>query len=182
MVIFAGGKFCENVANTFHIGVIFAITSQIFWIKAYMFYFRVGEIFAKKTISWKMRKLPHAKISTFTVKQDCFGCTQFHIVGDDLFHAVYEIRDGLNMPVYVSGVQGDTPRGYKNWTDLMIRAIPAGISPSVRAGRTILSPCIYIYTSGTTGTINTSNQFMPYITVCLSLCLSLFVCLFLFVC
>ena len=49
MVIFAGGKFRENVDKTFHIGEIFTITTPISFIKTYGFNFRMGVIFAKKT-------------------------------------------------------------------------------------------------------------------------------------
>ena len=51
VVIFAGGKFPENVGKTFQVGVIFHDISPISLIKSYGFYFPVGEIFAKKTIS-----------------------------------------------------------------------------------------------------------------------------------
>ena len=60
VIIFAGGKFRENVGKTFHVGVIFTIVLDSFR-KAYGFYFRVGVIFAKKTKSWKTRKLPLRK-------------------------------------------------------------------------------------------------------------------------
>ena len=59
MVIFAGGKFCENVGKTFHVGVIFTIFILPFsLIKSYGFYFHAGEIFAKKAILRKTQKLP----------------------------------------------------------------------------------------------------------------------------
>ena len=72
MVIFAGGKFPENVGKTFHVGVKFSrYTSPISFIKAHGFYFRVAVIFAKTTKARKMRKYPPppapVKISTFTV-------------------------------------------------------------------------------------------------------------------
>ena len=57
LVIFAGGKFRENVVKTFSHWVNFHDTSLISFIKAYGFYFRVGEIFAK-TKARKTRKLP----------------------------------------------------------------------------------------------------------------------------
>ena len=44
MVIFAGGKFRENVGKTFHVGI---------WV-----YFCMGVIFAKKTTARKTCKLP----------------------------------------------------------------------------------------------------------------------------
>ena len=50
VVIFAVGKFRENVGKTFHVGVIFTILpAPISFIKAYWFYFHVRVIFAKKT-------------------------------------------------------------------------------------------------------------------------------------
>ena len=59
MVIFAG-----VVAKTFHVGVIF-VKLLIF---PYGNYFRMGEIFLKKTISQKKHEnFPHAKIFTLTV-------------------------------------------------------------------------------------------------------------------
>ena len=65
VVIFAGGKFRENVGKTFHVGGNFHYTTPIFFIKAHGFYFRVGVIFANMTNARKTRKLPHAKISRF---------------------------------------------------------------------------------------------------------------------
>ena len=57
MVIFAGGKFRENVGKAFHVGVIF--TKLLFsFINAYGFYFRVGGIFVRKTKARKTQKLP----------------------------------------------------------------------------------------------------------------------------
>ncbi|KAK3096869.1 hypothetical protein FSP39_004198 [Pinctada imbricata] len=71
---------------------------------------------------------------------------------DILLHAIDEIRDGLDIPVYVSGRPGDsTPQGYHSWSDLMLHSQPAQISKAVRAGLGLFHPCIYIYTSGTTG-------------------------------
>ena len=58
VVIFAGGKFRENVGKTFHVWGNFRDTTHISFIKAYGFYFRVGVIFAKKTKARKTRKLP----------------------------------------------------------------------------------------------------------------------------
>ena len=50
----------ENIPR----GVNFHDTTPVSFIKAYVFYFCVGVIFAMKT---KARKLPNAKISTFTL-------------------------------------------------------------------------------------------------------------------
>ena len=50
VVIFAGGNFRENVGKTFHVGIIFTLLLLVIW------FFRVGEIFAKKTISGKKRE------------------------------------------------------------------------------------------------------------------------------
>ena len=58
MVIFAGGKFCEHVGKTFHVGGNFHDISHISLIKSYGFYFPTGEIFTKKAKSRKTRKLP----------------------------------------------------------------------------------------------------------------------------
>ena len=58
MVIFAGGKFRENVGEAFHVGGNFHDTTNISFIKAYEIYFRVGVIFAKKSKARKTRKLP----------------------------------------------------------------------------------------------------------------------------
>ena len=56
MVIFAGGKFRENVDKD--VGIIFTILIILSsFIKAYEFYFRVGVIFAKKTKARKTQKL-----------------------------------------------------------------------------------------------------------------------------
>ena len=54
VVIFAGGKFRENVGKTFHGGVIFTIFHLLFYVPA-------GDIFAKKAISLKTRKSPPRK-------------------------------------------------------------------------------------------------------------------------
>ena len=67
MVIFAGGKFRENVGKTFHLWVIFTIL-LIYPSERHMgFIFAWGVIFAKMTKSRKPRKLPPREISTFTV-------------------------------------------------------------------------------------------------------------------
>ena len=62
VVIFAGGKFRENVAKNFHVGVIFAILlifpNKVIWA---LFSHGGGGIFVKKTISRKTRKLPPRK-------------------------------------------------------------------------------------------------------------------------
>ena len=47
MVILAGGKFCENVGKTFHVGVIFD-TTPISCIKAYGFWFSRGGYFREE--------------------------------------------------------------------------------------------------------------------------------------
>ena len=58
VVIFAGGKFRENVVKDISRGGNFHDSTPICFIKAYGFYFRVGVIFAKKTKARKTRKLP----------------------------------------------------------------------------------------------------------------------------
>ena len=58
VVIFAGGKFRENVDKTFHVGVIFTILLPFPSQKGYGFYFRVGVIFEEKANTRKTRKLP----------------------------------------------------------------------------------------------------------------------------
>ena len=69
VVIFAGGKFRENIGKTFHVGVIITILLLFSFIKEYGFYFRVGVLFTKQTKARKTRKLPNAKLSVFTVFQ-----------------------------------------------------------------------------------------------------------------
>ena len=60
-VIFAGGKFRENVGKTFSRGGNFHETTTISFIKAYGLYFCMGVIFANKTEVQKItptRKFP----------------------------------------------------------------------------------------------------------------------------
>ena len=67
VVIFAGGKFRENVRKIFHVGVIFTI------LLLFPSYRHIGFIFAWGLFSRRRQKrekrenYPHAKISTFTV-------------------------------------------------------------------------------------------------------------------
>ena len=64
VVIFAGGKFCENVGKTFHIGVIFRIHSY-FLHKGLCILFSYGDNFREGDKSVKnvkinpTRKFPH---------------------------------------------------------------------------------------------------------------------------
>ena len=67
MVIFAGGKFSRKCCQDLSCGGNFRDTSHISLSKPYGFYFCMGEIFAKKTISEKWENYPHATISMFTV-------------------------------------------------------------------------------------------------------------------
>ena len=60
VVIFAGGKFRENVGKI-SLGGNFHDTTPISIIKAHWFYFRVGVIFAKMTKARKTQKLPPRK-------------------------------------------------------------------------------------------------------------------------
>ena len=55
---FRWGKISRKCCQDLSLGGNFRDSSQISLIKSYGFYFRVGEIFAKKTISRKTRKLP----------------------------------------------------------------------------------------------------------------------------
>ena len=48
-----GDNFVENVGEAFHMGVKYHDTTNICFIKAYGIYFRVGNIFAKKSKAWK---------------------------------------------------------------------------------------------------------------------------------
>ena len=65
---FRWGKISRKCWQDISRGGNFHETTPISFINAYGFYFRVGVIFAKKTKARKTRKLPHAKISTFTVQ------------------------------------------------------------------------------------------------------------------
>ena len=64
---FRWGKISRKCWQDISRGGNFHDSTHIFFIKTYWFYFRVGVIFAEKSKSRKTRKLPHAKISTFTV-------------------------------------------------------------------------------------------------------------------
>ena len=67
VVIFAGGKFRENVSKTFHVGVIFPIL-LLFPSERHMgFIFAWGLFSRRRQKREKRENYPHAKISTFTV-------------------------------------------------------------------------------------------------------------------
>ena len=73
-LVFAGGKFHENVVKTFHYGGNFHDTTPISFIKAYGFYFRMVVIFVKKTKARKTWKLPpHENFQT-----DCLKVLHYH--------------------------------------------------------------------------------------------------------
>ena len=65
MVIFAGGKFRENVDKTFHVGVIFTIL--LILLSHLGFIFARGKFSRKRRYCEKRKNFPHAKISNFTV-------------------------------------------------------------------------------------------------------------------
>lgn len=72
--------------------------------------------------------------------------------GSDLFHATEDIRNEIEVPIYLMGTMpSDTPAGYQCWDQLMLMASHAEISPVMRTGMNYMMPCCYIYTSGTTG-------------------------------
>lgn len=72
--------------------------------------------------------------------------------GSDLFHATEDIRNEIEVPIYLMGTMpSDTPAGYRCWDQLMLMAAHAEISPVMRTGMNYMMPCCYIYTSGTTG-------------------------------
>lgn len=76
------------------------------------------------------------------------------IVGEaiELFHGVEDIKNELDIPVYLMGsLPADTPAGYQSWDQLMLTASHAEISRTMRADMNLLGSCCYIYTSGTTG-------------------------------
>ena len=74
----------------------------------------------------------------------------FFPTGNDMFHAVEDIKNEISIPVFLMGTL-NIPAEYKSWSQLMLMASSAEISRCVRAGLKLLMPCCYIYTSGTTG-------------------------------
>ncbi|KAJ8303998.1 hypothetical protein KUTeg_017581 [Tegillarca granosa] len=70
-------------------------------------------------------------------------------LGEDLFHAIDEIRHDLDIPLYLQG--DNIPDGYKPWDEMMINTLPSEICRNVRAEFHLFTPCCYIFTSGTTG-------------------------------
>ena len=73
MVIFVGGKISRKCLQDISRGGNFHDTTLISFIKVYRFYFRVGEIFAKKTKVRITQKLPTHK--NFHVYSTCFLST-----------------------------------------------------------------------------------------------------------
>lgn len=72
--------------------------------------------------------------------------------GDVLHGAIQEIKNNLDIPIFMSGLSPENADSTcQSWDDLMFRSPENDICRTVRDSLTILSPCIYIYTSGTTG-------------------------------
>ena len=67
VVIFAGGKFRENVGKTFHVGVIFTILLIFPSYRHMGFIFAWGLFSRRRQKREKRENYPHAKIPTFTV-------------------------------------------------------------------------------------------------------------------
>ncbi|XP_052082283.1 long-chain fatty acid transport protein 2-like [Mytilus californianus] len=71
--------------------------------------------------------------------------------GEDLYDAVHEIMDAIDVPVYVMGKFPSADSRFRSWDSLMMQSSPADISTTVRSHIDMYSPTSYLFTSGTTG-------------------------------
>ncbi|KAL3865941.1 hypothetical protein ACJMK2_043286 [Sinanodonta woodiana] len=71
--------------------------------------------------------------------------------GEQIFHAVEEIKSDLgDLPIYLHGLV-KPGSGYLSWDEAMERALPVPVYIKSRPKLTMTMPCCYIFTSGTTG-------------------------------